>query len=323
MVRSGRKQKLALNDDEKMQAEIASGLRIKCTGMCGKYKYAKEFITCTSLEQGIVPWCRNCLTAYIRKPNGTWDINRLKEFLKEIDIPFNGIAWEKSMQMKLPVQEYFALYDLLHFTETSMSGASAAPVVESIVETDEDDCEDVCEVVVNPDELKSVYGNDGKVIPALVEKWQTTKDTDVHFLEREFNRWAANRDVSDNSICVLIKEICYNQLALVKARQANDQKTIDSTTKRLQDLMGSANLKPVQDTSNAGDGTISFGLFIKDVEETEPIPEWDMPDYMKDLSTWIIGQLGMMSDFSNATVDEYKNALKDYTIDPNEEDDDG
>ncbi|MEG2079892.1 hypothetical protein, partial [Chryseobacterium sp.] len=159
----------------------------------------------------------------------------------------------------------------------------------------------------------------GIVSDELKKKWNTDNYEDVCFLEDEYDEWASNREVDDKAISDLVKEICYTKMELNAARYDKDNKLIGEKTKILQDLMGSANLKPVQDIGNASNDQVTFGTLIKKLENEEPIPEWETPDWVDELRIWTVGQLARMEGLKDSIVTDYVNKLEEYTISESED----
>lgn len=97
---------------------------------------------------------------------------------------------------------------------------------------------------------------------------------DYNFLESSFSEWKRTHKCDTNSETVLMKEICHLELAVRKAREANQ--STDKLVKSLQDLIKTANLSPAQaNMMNASKGNEVFGMWIKDIEELEPAEWWD------------------------------------------------
>ena len=84
-------------------------------------------------------------------------------------------------------------------------------------------------------------------------------------------------------------------------------------------ILGDANLKPVQETGNAANEQVSIGMLIKKFEQEDPIPEDTTPDWIDEMKIWIVGQLARMEGLQSDVTDEYNKELLKYGIDVNKE----
>jgi hypothetical protein len=124
---------------------------------------------------------------------------------------------------------------------------------------------------------------------------------------------------------LLIKQICLTQLEIEK-RRANNEK-VDPIVKTLQDLLGSSNLKPAQETGANSADQQTFGTWIKKFEHDHPIPEpdeeWkDVDGIKKYMNIWFFGHLARMLDIKNDNEDAYWEEVNKYKVELNEHEDD-
>jgi hypothetical protein len=119
---------------------------------------------------------------------------------------------------------------------------------------------------------------------------------DYVFLEEEFDDWKKTHKCDTKAESSLLKELCYKELEIRKARV--EGKSTASLVKEKQDLMKTASVDPAK-TSVAGGGKSqdTFSSFIKIIEETEPA------DYYADK--------GLFRDFDN--IDFY---FRKYVVRP-------
>lgn len=127
----------------------------------------------------------------------------------------------------------------------------------------------------------------------------------------------------------LIRQICSLEIDINKARMMD--KPIDKYVNSLNTILGSANLKPAQNTqsSDAAIDGVPLGVWTKRWEEKRPIPEPD-PD-MKDvdgivryISIWFLGHLCKMLGIKNSYCKLYEDELEKMRIERpefNDEDD--
>ena len=114
----------------------------------------------------------------------------------------------------------------------------------------------------------------------------------------------------------LIKRLCFKQLDILKAqRDGKETKDLDRT---FQELLGSANLKPNQKTSNDLTNSQTFGQLIAKWEESKPIPEPE--EEFKDIDkiglyidVFFKGHLAKMLNLKNPLSQIYDKFMSKYT----------
>lgn len=143
------------------------------------------------------------------------------------------------------------------------------------------------------------------------------EERDYIYLQSEYEDYLNRYEVDSKTLENLIKEICLTQLDIRKKREKGDK--VDSQQKTLQDLLGSSNLKPVQETGNQAVEAETFGTLIRKWETTRPIPEpseeWVQNDGVaKSLRVWFTGHLLRMMGMPNRYEKEYWDEVQKYTV---------
>lgn len=152
------------------------------------------------------------------------------------------------------------------------------------------------------------------------------EESDYIFLKYEMESWKGQYEVDSKALEDLIREICLTQLDIRKRR--SDGRDVDKQLKTLQDLLGSSNLKPMQESGNqAGDLSESFGSLIRKFENERPIPEpdpmWkDVDGIGKYIRTFFLGHMAKLLGKENKFQQEYDEIIEDYTINPRKNEDD-
>jgi hypothetical protein len=140
---------------------------------------------------------------------------------------------------------------------------------------------------------------------------------DIQYLEIEYNDWVSRYECDSKGMEELIKQICFQLLDIKKGREANNK--VDAQLKTLQDLLGSANLKPVQETGANATEQSTFGMLIKKWENDKPIPEpedefKDVDGIKKYINIWFLGHLCKMLGIENAYAKQYEEEVAKYTV---------
>lgn len=143
-------------------------------------------------------------------------------------------------------------------------------------------------------------------------------EMDYIWLNTQFSDYLARYEVDGKTLEDLIVEICLTRLD-IRTRRENNQE-VDKHLKTLNELLGSANLRPNQETGNQSVEQETFGTLIKKWEDTRPIQdetEWEAKDSLgKYIKVWFTGHLMRMFDIEKKEKDEeeYYEELNKYTV---------
>lgn len=152
------------------------------------------------------------------------------------------------------------------------------------------------------------------------------EEKDYIYLQSEYEDYLNRYEVDSKTLENLIKEICLTQLDIRKKRAKGDK--VDSQQKTLQDLLGSSNLKPVQESAASSiSEQETMGTLIKKWENDRPIPEpddaWkDVDGIGKYIRTFFLGHLAKLFGKENSFQDEYDDTIGEFTVKPPRRDDD-
>ena len=146
-------------------------------------------------------------------------------------------------------------------------------------------------------------------------------EKDYIYLSYEYDDYCNRYEVDSKALENLIKEIVITQLEIRKKRSIGEK--VDAQQKTLQDLLGSSNLKPVQETGANAVDQESFGTLIKKWENERPIPEpdeaWkDVDGIGKYVRTFFLGHLARLfgREGDNPYNDEYEHEIEKNTVRP-------
>lgn len=182
-------------------------------------------------------------------------------------------------------------------------------------------------VTVTDDNGKESSGEDGgsNVVTAdMLKFWGAGFAPELyHELESRYDRWT--KDVPkpvDSGAEALYRQICILEVTIT--RNAISGKPIESAVNTLNTLIGSVNAKPVQkkmeESADVGFDSSPFGVGIKMLENTRPVPK-PLPDLedadkvAKYLSTWVVGHLCKLFNIKNANTRLYEAEIEKYRID--------
>ena len=185
-------------------------------------------------------------------------------------------------------------------------------------------------------ECQRADGRDVKMPDAdTVSFWGAGFTEDVYQeLEARYARWTHNvPQPMDNASEVLYRNICILETTI--SRNAASGKPIEQSVNALNNLLGSANLKPVQkkqeEALDASFESAPFGVGIKMCENMRPIPKpnpelEDVDGIVRYISIWFLGHLckmlGIKNTYCKLSEDEMAR-LKVERLESEDEDDEG
>lgn len=158
-----------------------------------------------------------------------------------------------------------------------------------------------------------------KVTQKMIKNWgRGLDDQDYLFLEDHYQNLITRHECKTAAQEILFKRIAKAELNCEKADATGDTKKIKEANDNLQNLMGSAQIKPNQTNDNALAETNTFGTLIQKQEEEEPIPEpspeWqDVDGIGKYFRVQVLGSLLNMFHLKNPYQDEFDEEMEKYT----------
>lgn len=160
--------------------------------------------------------------------------------------------------------------------------------------------------------------SDFKLTSDIVRRWgKGLTAEDYEDLENEFEDWVAKYECDSKAMETLIKQICFQQIDINKRRISGEK--VDQQLKTLQDLLGSSNLKPVQESGINANDQITFGTLLKKWENEEPVPEpdpeWkDVDGIGKYIRVWFLGHLCKIMGITNEYSKEYEDEMEKLRV---------
>jgi hypothetical protein len=293
--------------------------KLTCTS-CGSDKNPEDFYASNSpfhKHTGKLHLCKVCLWNFIDD-----DIERLKIALRMVDKPFLVSLLQSSIEeaektnknlikiyMKnVGMNQYkTSTWDDSEFNGHKSIKKQTRESEEVLLEIDNDE-------ELTQQELKNLIHFFGKGF----------ETEDYIWLQNEYEDFLNRYECDSKGMELLIKEICLQQLDIQKRRAVGEK--VDAQLKTLQDLLGSSNLKPVQETGANAVEQESFGTLIKKFEREKPIPEadplWkDVDGIGKYIKTFFFGHMARALGIENKYQDEYQNEINKYTVEHSDEED--
>lgn len=126
----------------------------------------------------------------------------------------------------------------------------------------------------------------------------------------------------------LIRQICNLEIDINKQRAAD--KPIDKSVNSLNTLLGSLNLKPVQNNADPADadGKTPYGVWIRKLEDSRPVPDVDpelkdVDGLIRYIDVWYRGHAAKTFNIKNGYSEMYDKAMDELRVEyPEYEDED-
>lgn len=285
-----------------------------CT-CCGEERKLDDYYASASpfhSNFGKLPVCKKCIWKYAEKDNG--DLKIISNTLRMLDRPFQTDLWEATiLESEKSKKETFKTY----MKNLGLKQNRELTWEDSNFKNEE----------VNIDDFKKANSEiTSEEMDYLKRFWGDGLDLNSYIrLQTEYEDWTNRYECDSKGMETLIQEICLTQLD-IKTRRAKGEK-VDAQLKTLQDLLGSSNLKPVQETGANAVEQESFGTLIKKFEKDKPIPEpdpaWkDVDGIAKYIKTFFFGHMAKAMGIENKYQDEYEDEIAKYTVEQDSEDGD-
>jgi hypothetical protein len=236
---------------------------------CMQFKDPDQFYNATDKyldSNGLMSICRDCI-------NETYDRLYLSEMSMEkailklcrmLNVRFDLRAVDAAKQhmetAEVKGTKYSAIFGMYKMKLGSTQKAKIGERVE----------EDMTFVEPSLQDVEKINENETLGMEYYEESWGMGLGAeDYHYLEQEFAKWKRTTKCDTQGEEVLVKELCYKQNEIRKARI--EGKSVDTLVKSLQEIMKNSALTPaLQNAASAGKMADTFGVWIKEIESMTP-----------------------------------------------------
>lgn len=316
-----------------MSIEMSSDTAI-CSKCGKKYSRRKGYfpVSYAILHKGVgyVPICKDCVdtmyNAYLAQCNNAKDA--VRQMCRKLDLYWSESVYEV-VERKSTTRSMMTQY-IAKINSVSYAGKSY------------DDTLSEEGTLWNfnhePDNISNYENSDVPQNEAMETPEETItfwgsgfSDEMYHELEQRRQYWMSkfpDGTELDVGTEALIRQICSLELDINRDRIAG--KSVDKSVNALNNLLGSANLKPTQqknDGDNAQENT-PFGVWIRRWETQRPIPDpdpelEDVDGVIRYISIWFLGHLCKMLGIKNTYCRLYEEEIAKMRVDrPEYEDED-
>lgn len=275
-----------------------------CVG-CGKIHAKNNFYKSHNPhhKNGVYPFCKKYIKNQVYTQDGRININKFKELLRQIDEPFLISEFMSATQEKRreTIGAYFSRISMKQYRNYTWEDSVFEESVSALDGIN--DGEYIDDFVVTP-EIRFFWGD------GLTKK-------EYFYLTSKFTEYVNTYECNTPAMKELLKQAAFESLEIHNKRQK--RKDVSKNLKNLQNILGSANIKPVQETGANATEQATFGTLIKKWENEKPIPEplddWKKKDWIKKyVVVWFFGHLCKMLDIPNPFADQYEEEVNKYTV---------
>lgn len=316
-----------------MAIEMSSDTAI-CSRCGRKYSRRKGYfpVSYAILHKGIgyIPVCKECIDAmyntYLAQCNNAKDA--VRQMCRKLDLYWSESVYEivsRKSTTRSMMTQYIAKINSVSYAgksyDDTLSEEGTLWNFNQDIEDDSDyDNSDIAQeqALETPEEIIAFWGSG-------------YSDEMYHELEQRRQYWMSKFPEGtelDVGTEALIRQICSLELDINRDRIAG--KSVDKSVNALNNLLGSANLKPTQqkaDGDSAQENT-PFGVWIRRWETQRPVPDpdpelEDVDGIIRYISIWFLGHLCKMLGIKNTYCRLYEEEIAKMRVDrPEYEDED-
>lgn len=249
-----------------------------------------------------LPFCKACITDFIGVKDSPGFTDRITLVLANMDKPFIQDLW------------YLSEYDWGRYIRqiSSLNQYKGMKFSDSVFGYSRE----------TSDELNIYSEQQLELTDSELRKltlfWGKGLEIDDYlYLDNQYETLLTSYECDSYAQEMLFQEIAQQRLTIKKNREA--AKPVDKEIKTLQDLLGSSNIKPVQETGANAAEQATFGTLIKKYENEKPIPEpdpeWkDVDGIKKYIQIWFLGHLCRMLGIKNEYAQMYEDEIAKYKV---------
>lgn len=208
---------------------------------CTKSYSSRSFFTLNATSKkhkqyskiGHVPICKGCLRKLCFEDDGvTLNKNGITEALKWLDLPFDENVYMNTIQDGVFDLGTYSRNIKIKYKGKNTSFEDSVNINKSKLKREK----------VEEDNVES----DFEVTKELIFFWGKNFSQDEYeFLDNEYTRLLNSYECDGYAMELLFQEASHQRLIIKKKRENGE--SVDKELKTLQDLLGSANIKPVQE----------------------------------------------------------------------------
>lgn len=294
---------------------------VKCT-RCGKERTlrSQNFIKSQSPlyveNDRFLPVCKSCINEIYNNYRDTLGDDR--EAIRRICMKFD-IYWSENIYSALKSTPNTTSNIMLYIRTSNLNQYRDKTFDNTLEE------EAMRGDVISISDADETNADNLEVSPDIIDFWGGGLTTSFYMeLEHRLSKWTDGRNIKDIDIgeITVIKQICLLEVMINQDIAIGNTKSVEKNVRALDALLGSANLKPVQkklETTDEKDAMTPFGVWIRRIEEEEPLPEpkeeyRDVDGIARYISVWFLGHLSKVLNINNRYRNLYEEEMARLTV---------
>lgn len=277
---------------------------------------------------GYLPFCNECIeTMYdeYRTKFGGDDRAAMKRICMKMDLYWSDAIFdmvERTAGVNSRVRNYIGKTNIQRFIDKTYDNTLDE---EALLPRDD---QMTTEMPIAADDVQEP---EEPIPQELIDFWGAGYTLDFYNeLEGRYKEWTSKKDVTNPSERSLYRTVCL--LEVMIRRDGAQGKPIEKNVAALNNLLGSMNLKPAQQKTEADAelDKMPLGVGIQKWEFSRPLPDMpkevcDQSGLIKNITTWFLGHACKMVGLKNSYCKMYEDAMEQYKVERPEyadEDDD-
>lgn len=267
---------------------------------------------------GYLPWCNDCIDEMYEECRVEFgdDKEAMRRMCMKTDLYWSESIYnmvERSAGINSRIRTYVGKANLVRFIDKTFDDTLKE---EASIKAPQSNIEPV----ICDDFDNNEISTEEPVDPALIDFWGSGYPADFYAeLERKYSEWTQGLTNMSQSERALYKQICLSEVII--SRDAANGLPIKDNQKQLNELLGSMNLRPSQQKTDA-DAELEkmpLGVGIEKWESKRPLPETDenlrdVNHRVRDITTWYLGHGAKMVNLRGAHVQMYDDAMDELRV---------
>ena len=304
----GRPKKTKVAEEKKEETEKP---KVKCY-CCGKDKKEIDFYMSKAFTYkavGRMPVCKDCVgevyNYYFERYND--EKTSLYYMCRNLNICFDESCYNASIKetKKYPKKTIWKVY----MTKLNSLGSNNNGAGDDFDSSDSFNAEERMKETIKNESFEQ----------DTIDFWgEGFSPKEYKYLNSEYEKMTTRYECDSYAQETLFQDIAFQRLEIRRKRQLGQ--SVDKELKTLQDLLGSANIKPAQENASMASEQLTFGTLIKKFENEKPIPEpldeWKKNNWIHYMMVWFLGNLCNMMGKKNPYEEEWREEMDKYTVKP-------
>lgn len=227
-----------------------------CIGCNQKHRKSQFYVSYNKLHNGVYPYCKKFIKETVTNDDGSINIDKLQDILRQIDAPFLIDYWHISVDSGGDiVGQYFKNLKLKQNRDLTWKNSMFAP--------DDDD------EGANCNNYNTVNNDDFNITPEMLYRWgENYNKSELMYLEKFYNDMHMTHTIVTPQHEKALIMICKLQLKMDRCLESDDMVGFSKAHSEYQKLLQSSGLRPIDKLGGAeASGMKSFSQIFEEIEK--------------------------------------------------------